>query len=132
LSLQAKLHTIPAKNPIAILAQGATYPEAGVIATRPATIPEQKLTAEYCRVLYASKNIHVSPETEAAREVTKADMALLAVADIDDPPLNPNQPNQSNPVPSSTNIILCGFVSSFECRLPVMIAYARPANPDAI
>ena len=37
----AKKHAIPAKNPTKMLEEGDTKPQAGVMATRPATAPEQ-------------------------------------------------------------------------------------------
>src|SRR5919199_527495 len=91
-----------ATKPINMLCGTATNPAAGVIATKPTTAPMQKPNTEGFLPFNTSKNIQDKPAAAAAvLVVPKAEidngLALKA-----EPALNPNQPNQSNPVPKST------------------------------
>ena len=83
-----------------------TKPAPGVIATSPTTRPVEQPTNVGLPVLIISITIH---ETSAAADET-ADVinACTAVpfAASALPALNPNQPNQSNAAPRSTNGIL--------------------------
>jgi len=49
-----------------------------------------------------------------------------------DPPLNPNQPNQSNPVPNKMYGTFVGLLSSPSLRLPRNIAPLKAAKPAEI
>src|SRR3954453_6422307 len=62
--------------------------------------------------------------------LTKATPARLPAPSAE-PALKPNQPNHSNPAPSSVNGRLGGRIGSFfhPSRLPSTIARARPAAP---
>src|SRR5262245_32899990 len=78
---------------------GSTKPDAGVMVPRPATAPEiMPRTDGLPRVIH-SKNIHVSAPIEAARCVATIAKAARELAPSAEPPLNPNQPTQSRPVP---------------------------------
>ncbi len=80
----------------------ATKPAPGVMATNPTTAPIQKPRTDGFFPLSTSKNIQDSPAAAAAvLVVAKADTARV-LAPKADPALNPNQPNQSRPVPMST------------------------------
>src|SRR2546425_12410104 len=91
---------------------GATYPEAGVMATRPATAP---LAAP--RTVGLPRPIHSAPIHEsvaAAVAVLVATNALVASAPADSalPALKPNHPNQSSAAPVSVKGRLCGGMGS--------------------
>ena len=80
----------------------ATKPAAGVIATSPTTAPMQKPSTDGFFPFNTSKNIQAKPAAAAAVLVVanaETDKALAAPAE---PALNPNQPNQSKPVPINT------------------------------
>lgn len=79
-----------------------TNPEPGVIATKPATAPEQKPTADHFLSSLQSHSIHVSPPTLAARFVTMHAWTARRFAPSADPPLNPNHPNHRKIVPRTT------------------------------
>ena len=66
-----------------------------------------------------------------AQELRVLANALAASAD---PALNPNQPNHSNPTPSSTKGRLCGRMASFlkPIRGPRTRASARAEAPETI
>src|SRR3954452_16478884 len=80
-------------------AQGGTKPLAGVIATRPATRPEAK-PKEVGRPCFIHSAISqaMPPAAAAIWVVVKARAAPLPALTAE-PPLKPNQPNQSMPAP---------------------------------
>jgi hypothetical protein len=91
-----------ATTPIRMLCGTLTYAAAGVMATRPTTAPTQAPVADGRRPRRPSKNIHASiAAAEAVLVVAKACAATASAASAE-PALNPNQPNQSMPVPSRT------------------------------
>src|SRR6185312_10632338 len=107
----ATLEMIAATAPIKILCGTATYPAAGVMATRPTTAPIQNPNTEGFFPFNTSKNIHARPaEAAAVLVVANAETAKPFAANAE-PALNPNQPNQSNPVPIKTYGILEGGIS---------------------
>src|SRR3972149_4565350 len=82
---------------------GPTYPEAGVMATRPATAPEAApSTVGFPRDIH-SVNIH--PSAADAAPVLVATNALVArepaVSAL--PALKPNHPNQRSPAPATVS-----------------------------
>src|SRR3954467_10472816 len=95
-------------RPIAIAPIGVTKPAQGVIATRPATAPEQapRTVAFFlCRAsirhqLTVAAAAAVLVFTNAATADVPADSAL--------PALKPNQPNQSRPAPRAGTHTWCG------------------------
>src|SRR5689334_7188106 len=99
---------MPATTPIRIAGQGLTKPEAGVIATRPATAPEIAPNMLGLPVFIHSANIQAS----AAAAVAKcfAMKALVASGDAAKalPALNPNQPTHSMQAPITLIVRLCG------------------------
>src|ERR1017187_5276634 len=90
---------------------GWTKPEAGVIATSPATAPEMPPNTLGLPECIHSANIQDSAAAEAPKCV--ATNALVARLDAASalPALNPNQPTQSRQAPMKLNTMLCGFVS---------------------
>src|SRR5258708_23104006 len=90
-----------------IAASGVTKPEAGVIATNPATAPLAAPRTVGLPLLNHSAYIHDS--VAAAVAVLVATMALVAKAPDANalPPLNPNQPIQSIAAPMTEKGKLC-------------------------
>ena len=119
----------PAPTPMAPMA--LTDPEAGVIATSPATAPV--ITPR--SVGFESRIQSIRPQAQAAAAVatwvtTKA-LAAEPSAATALPALKPNQPNQSKPVPSTAKGRLCGGDVWFGCplRRPRTIAATRAETP---
>src|SRR6218665_3612197 len=99
---------IAATVPMNIEEGTVTKPAAGVIATRPTTAPIQNPRADTFLPFAASKSTHDKPAAPAAVfVVAKAETAKGPAASAE-PALNPNQPNQSKPVPKRTKGILAG------------------------
>src|ERR1041385_7281865 len=87
---------------------GLTKPAAGVMATRPTTMAVAQPTAVGLPGRIRSRNVQTTNVAAGASiVVTKARPAMVLAATAL-PALNPNQPNQSRPAPSSTNGTLCG------------------------
>src|ERR1035437_4175867 len=80
-------------------ALGSTKPEAGVMATRPATPPATAPTTLGVPLCSQLTVIHVRAAMPAAVFVTTNAFAAVPLAARADPPLKPNQPNQSSPAP---------------------------------
>src|SRR3989454_6885794 len=89
---------------------GVTNPDAGVMATRPATAPEAApSTVGLPRV---SHSVNIQPSAAAAAPVFVAVNALTAspLASSALPALKPNQPNHSRPAPITVIGRLCGCI----------------------
>src|SRR6184192_2639699 len=95
-------YTTPAAAaPMASAARGVTNPAAGVIATSPTIAPVAAPTAVVRRLrVRSTSNQHTSAAAAAACVFTSAVTATSDALNAD-PALNPNQPNQSSPAPSS-------------------------------
>ena len=87
---------------------GVTNPAAGVIATRPATMPVIMPSVVGFLCLSQSSSAQVTPAAAAAMCVTTNALAARPFAPRALPALNPNQPNHSSPAPSTANGRLCG------------------------
>src|SRR5512135_2470630 len=122
----------PAPNPISTADAGPTNPDAGVIATRPATQPEAAPSA-----VGFPRKAHSTPTQESAAAAaaicvtTNADVASAPEA-MALPPLNPNQPNQRIAAPRSVIVMLCGAMGSWPWpfRFPTMNAAASADTPE--
>src|SRR4051795_6314665 len=117
------------------LSRIVTNPAAGVTATRPTTAPMQAPRADGLLPRIQSKNIQPSIAAADAVLVVPNAMAAVPLAASAEPALKPNQPNQSMPVPSSTNGTLAGEWASLAMwllRRPRTMAPARAANPADI
>src|SRR5215831_14644248 len=79
--------------------QGATKPEAGVMVPRPATAPEIMPSTEGLRRVDHSIAPQVNAPAQAARWVAMIAITARELAAPAAPPLKPNQPTQSRPVP---------------------------------
>ena len=115
-----------------IAGSGPTNPDAGVIATSPATAPEAAPIT-----LGFPPNAHdiatqVTSAAAAAVFVTTNAFTAVPSAARALPALKPNHPNQSSPAPSTTSGTLCGTIgrSPNPSRLPKINAAARAATPE--
>src|SRR5215813_10837675 len=104
---------MPAAKPITIDDRGVTKPEAGVIATSPATAPDAAPSIVGLPVLNHSATIHPSAAREAAVWVTTKALVARPPAVSAEPALNPNQPTHNIPAPITANGRLCGGVGTF-------------------
>ena len=106
---------------------GPTKPEAGVMATRPATAPEQMPTTVGLPFSAHSTSIQVKAATAVAIWVTNIAIPACMPAVTAEPALKPNQPTQRREAPMKVSTMLCaGPVSR---RLPSMMAHISPATP---
>src|ERR671919_495320 len=108
-----------------IEAAGVTNPAAGVIATRPATAPIAAPSTEgvpLCSQLIVTQ---VRAAIAAAVLVVTNAVAASPLAATALPALNPNQPNQRSPAPSTVIGTSCGSVAG--CIRPMR----RPMNSAA-
>src|SRR3989344_3992916 len=122
--------------PMAIAAIGPTNPLAGVIATNPQTAPVTVPIAEGFLFCDQDRVIQVKAATAAAILVTTNALPAKAPADKALPPLNPNQPNQSNAAPKITKGTLfaevAGCATLWSSLLPIIQAAAIAENPAEI
>src|ERR1700682_4540704 len=91
---------------------GFTKPEAGVIATSPATAPEiAPRTLGFLDIIHSAA---IHPRTAAAGAECVAPKARDArkPAATALPPLNPNQPTHSKQAPITLSTTLCGRMDS--------------------
>src|SRR3990170_650903 len=102
----------PATPPMAIASIGWTKPEAGVIATRPATAPAAAPITLGLPPSSQLANIQERAAAAAAVLVTTKAFAATALAAPALPALKPNQPNQRMAAPSTMYVTLCGSIAS--------------------
>src|SRR5690349_11588726 len=103
----------PARAPMTIEDSGPTYPEAGVMATRPATAPEAAPSTVGLPRDIHSVNIQPSAAAAAAVLVARKALAASAFASRALPALNPNQPNHSSAAPMTVIGRLCGCIGAW-------------------
>src|SRR5882762_2362308 len=89
----------PAAMPIQKEPIGPTKPEAGVMATRPATAPEQMPITVGLPFMIHSTIIQVKPAVAVAVWVTSMAMPACRPAVTAEPALKPNQPTHSKDAP---------------------------------
>ena len=89
--------------PMTMPCQGATKPDAGVMVPRPATAPEIMPSTDGLRRFAHSSAPQVSAPAQAARWVAMIAITACELAASADPPLKPNQPTQSKPVPTTAS-----------------------------
>ena len=91
---------------------GSTKPEAGVIATRPATAPE--IAPRTLGLPVFIHSARTQPRVAAAAPKWVATNALTARPDAARalPALNPNQPTHNKHAPMKLRTRLCGFMTS--------------------
>src|SRR5438552_19036544 len=112
---------MPARNPMTMAARGVTNPEAGVMATKPATAPEAAPSIVGLPVLIHSTTIQPSAANDAAVCVAINALDARPLAPRADPALNPNQPTQSIAAPITAKGRLCGAIGTLPkpTRLPM-------------
>src|SRR3954451_14717181 len=104
-----------------------TNPAADVIVANPATAPVSSPTKCGLRACRHSTNNQVVAANDAARSVFRNAVAVMSSTFSSLPALNPYHPNQSRPVPSAMNGILCG--ASTNLRFPTYSTDASAAQP---
>src|ERR1700690_1983202 len=97
--VEAQKQPTPAATPITIDPPGSTNPDAGVIATSPATAPDAAPSTEGLPLAIHSAN--TQPRAPAAVAIGVPDMAIPArpFAPTAEPALKPNQPTHSSDAP---------------------------------
>src|SRR6202171_6107216 len=115
-------------------ASGPTKPEAGVIATRPATAPEAIPSTLGLPLTSHSVNIQPTAAAAVAMWVTAKAMPARPSEATAEPALKPNQPTHSSEAPITVSARLCGGIASLPepWRLPSISAVANPAIPALI
>src|SRR5205823_848571 len=105
-----------------IAPSGPELPAAGVTATRPTTMPEQKPRAEGLCPISRSTSNQTRPPAAVPTNVFIIASAAEPFASSADPALKPNQPTHSRPVPIPVIVNECGGIGSLgqPTRLPRM------------
>src|SRR6202142_341702 len=113
---------------------GPTKPEAGVIATSPATAPEAIPSTLGLPFLDHSVNIHPIAAVAVAICVAAIAMPARPSATVAEPALKPNQPTHNSEAPINVNVKLWGDIDSlpYPTRLPSTRQLIRPAIPALI
>src|SRR5674476_1026423 len=111
-----------------------TKPAAGVIATSPATMPEQIPSKLGLPLTIHSTSIQVTPATATPNKVLKNARPAAPDASNAEPALKPNQPIHSMPVPIAVIIRLCGGIATLPkpLRGPSISAATSAAIPALI
>src|SRR5215470_10849370 len=124
----------PAAKPITIAANGVTKPDAGVIATRPATAPDAAPNIVGLPVLIHSATIQPNAARDAAVCVATNALTARPPAVNAEPALNPNQPTQSIDAPMTAKGRLCGGVGTLPkpTRLPMISTATSAEIPELI
>ena len=110
--MTAKKQTNAATAPSTIAPSGPELPAAGVTATRPATMPEQKPSAEPLWPASCSASIQASAAAAVATKVLIIARPAEPLASSAEPALKPNQPTHSRPVPIMVIVSECGGIGS--------------------
>ena len=123
----------PPPIPIRIAATGPTKPQAGVIATSPATAPDAAPSTVGLPVLIHSVSIQPSVAAAAAKLVSTKALVASPLAARALPALKPNQPTQSRAAPITVNGRLCGGIGSpVAWRRPMTSADASAETPEVM
>src|SRR4030095_4573009 len=133
-TITMKKQPTPAVSPISIAGSGPTKPDAGVIATSPATAPEIAPSAlGRPRVVHSAASQPIVAVAAAKCVATKALVARPFEASAL-PALNPNQPTHSRHAPMKLRTRLCGGIGSFgyPVRLPRYSAHTSADTPDVM
>src|SRR3954464_770330 len=95
----AQKQITPAATPMMMDDPGSTKPEAGVMATRPATAPEIAPSTEGLPLATHSANIQPNAAAAVAICVTAIAIPARPFAATAEPALQPNQPTHSSEAP---------------------------------
>src|ERR1700722_19193942 len=113
---------------------GCTKPDAGVMATKPATDPEMPPSTLGLPLCIHSAAIQ--PNAAAAAPKCVATKALVASDDAAKalPALKPNQPTHSRQAPMKLSTRLCGFIATvgYPTRFPKYSAHTRAETPEVM
>ena len=110
MAVLAYQQTKPEARPMINAPCGPTTPDAGVIAAKPAIEPVTIPSTVGFPFFIHSINIHVNAAVAAEICVTTIAVAPPPSAAKPLPPLKPNQPTQSIPVPATVIGRLCGII----------------------
>src|ERR1700686_3293963 len=105
-------HTTPATMPMITAGVGPTKPDAGVIATKPATAPDAiPSTLGLPRLIHSA---NIQPSAAVAVAICVASIAIPArpSAAPAEPALNPNHPTHSREAPINVKVKLWGGIAS--------------------
>src|ERR1700722_7122638 len=108
----AQKQITPAATPMMIDDPGNTKPEAGVIATNPATAPEMQPSTEGLPLAIHSANIQPRAAAAVAICVTAIAIPARPLAATAEPALKPNQPTHSSEAPITEYVRLNGAMFS--------------------
>src|SRR3954447_23043410 len=108
----AQKQMTPAAMPMMMELPGNTKPEAGVIATRPATAPETAPRTDGFPLAIHSANIQPRAAAAVAICVTAIAIPARPFAPTAEPALKPNQPTQSSEAPITEYARLYGAMFS--------------------
>jgi tRNA pseudouridine(55) synthase len=125
---------IPPTRPMISAPPTPAEPEAGVIATRPATAPEAPpMRVALLYTICSAINQPITPSAAATLVIRNALPATPSAA-TSEPALNPNQPNHSRVAPSTERTGEKGFMAAvpYPFLLPRSIATTKPATPALI
>src|SRR2546425_3117880 len=122
---------MPAPRPMRMDADTSTYPDAGVIATSPATAPGGAGGSQGAPLCSHETVIQVSAAIAAAVFVTTNAFAASPPEVIALPALKPNQPNQRSDAPRTVIVASCGSIGSRPkpTRLPRTSAATSAETP---
>src|SRR5215469_2112618 len=124
----------PAAKPISSAGNGLTNPDAGVMATSPATAPE--IAPSMLGFPDFSHSASIQPSVAAAAPKCVATNALVASGEAASalPALNPNQPTHSRHAPITLITTLCGLmgVVGKPTRFPRYNAQTSADTPDVM
>src|SRR6478609_5267019 len=121
----------PAARPISSAPPGVTKPDAGVIATSPATAPAAAPETLTFLVRRYEAPTQVRVAAAAAVFVTMNALAARPPAVSAEPALKPNQPNHRRPAPRTVIGMSCGSIRSpLMTRRPISRATIRADRPD--
>src|ERR1700680_475870 len=108
----AMKQTTPATRPMITAGVGPTKPDAGVMATTPATAPDAMPSMLGLPLLTHSANIQPSAAAAVANCVTSIAIPARPSAAPAEPALNPNQPTHSREAPINVKVKLWGGIAS--------------------
>src|SRR5215510_7660584 len=93
--------------------RGSTKPDAGVIATKPATAPDTIPSTDGFLATIHSENIQESEAAAVAIWVAAMAIPAFTLDVTAEPALKPNQPTQRSDAPMTLSVRLCGDMFSW-------------------
>lgn len=132
LRVTAKALTAPTTRPVTTAPRVSISPQAGVMATMPATADETTPIVLTLPVRHFSARGQVTMAPAAPSWVLMKAAAALPWSVSAEPELNPNQPDQRRPAPTTTSGMLLGRSSRRAKSRGALStrATARPATPE--